>query len=49
MTIGGQPAGSIDDLLDAVQAARGGTLELGVVRGAEERTVQVSLAQDETA
>jgi len=49
VSVGGQPAGSIDDLLDAVQAARGGTLELGVVRGAEERTVTVSLAQDETA
>ena len=47
VTVGGQPAGSIDDLLDAVQAARGGTLELGVVRGAEERTVQVSLAAQE--
>jgi serine protease Do len=49
VSVGGQPAGSIDDLLDAVQAARGGALELGVVRGAEERTVTVSLAQDETA
>jgi len=47
VTVGGQPAGGIDDLLDAVQAARGGTLELGVVRGAEERTVQVSLAAQE--
>jgi serine protease Do len=46
VTVGGQPAGSVDDLLDAIQAAGGGTLELGVVRGAEERTVQVSLTAD---
>jgi serine protease Do len=37
----GQPVGSIDDLFDAIQSARGGTLELSVVRGTDERTVQV--------
>ena len=47
VTVGGQPVRTVDDLLDAVQAATGATIELGVVRGAEERTVQVSLA-DET-
>jgi serine protease Do len=40
----GQPVGSIDDLFDTLQAARGGTLELGVVRGADERTVPVVFA-----
>ena len=34
---------SIDDLFDALQAARGGTVELKVVRGTEERTIQVAL------
>ena len=47
VTVGGQPVRTVDDLLDAVQTATGATIELGVVRGAEERTVQVSLA-DET-
>ena len=34
---------SPDDLFDALAAARG-TLELTVVRGAEERTIQVTLS-----
>src|SRR5712691_3108348 len=38
---GGRPARTIDDLFDALQAARGNTLELNVVRGADERTIQV--------
>jgi len=33
--------GRVDDLFDALQGAQGGTLELRVVRGADERTVQV--------
>jgi len=37
----GQPVGGVDDLFDALQGAQGGTLELRVVRGADERTVQV--------
>jgi serine protease Do len=37
----GQPVGGVDDLFDAFQGAQGGTLELRVVRGADERTVQV--------
>jgi serine protease Do len=37
----GQPVRAVDDLFDALQGARGGTLELRVVRGADERTVQV--------
>jgi serine protease Do len=39
---GGQPARTPDDLFDALAAARGGTLELKVVRGTDERTVQVT-------
>jgi S1-C subfamily serine protease len=49
VAVGGQPARTVDDLLDAVQAARSGSIELSVVRGAEERTVQVSLADDSPA
>jgi serine protease Do len=37
----GQPARTPDDLFDALAAARGGTLELKVVRGTDERTLQV--------
>lgn len=43
MAVGGQPVRSIDDLFDALQAAGVGTVELGVVRGTEERTIQVAL------
>jgi serine protease Do len=39
---GGRPTSTPDDLFDALQAARGGTVELNIVRGTEERTVQVS-------
>src|SRR5262249_53444436 len=38
---GGQPVGSVDDLFDALRGVQGGTLELRVVRGADERTVEV--------
>ena len=37
----GQPVGGVDDLFDALRAAQSGTLELRVVRGTDERTVQV--------
>src|SRR5262249_54562195 len=37
----GQPVGGVDDLFGALPGAQGGTLELGVVRGSDERTVQV--------
>jgi serine protease Do len=41
----GQPVGSPDDLFGALQAAApGATLELTIVRGADERTIQVSFA-----
>src|SRR5829696_3744302 len=39
---GGRPLASVDDLFDALDAA-GGALELGVVRGTEERDVRVEL------
>jgi S1-C subfamily serine protease len=39
----GQAVTSIDDLFGAVEAAAGGTVELKVVRGVEERTVLVTL------
>ena len=38
----GQPVSAPDDLFDALAAARGGSLELRVVRGTEERTLQVT-------
>jgi serine protease Do len=38
---GGQPVASVDDLFSALPAA-GGTMELNVVRGTEERTVRVT-------
>jgi serine protease Do len=41
---GGQPVRTVDDLFDALQAAGTGTIELKLVRGTEERTVQVPLA-----
>ncbi len=37
----GQPVAAVGDLFDALQAARGGPVELNVVRGSDERTVQV--------
>jgi serine protease Do len=41
----GQPARTPDDLFDALAAARGGTLELKVVRGTDERTLQVTFTE----
>ncbi len=41
VTAAGQAVGGVDDLFGALQGAQGGTLELRVVRGADERTVQV--------
>jgi serine protease Do len=43
----GQPTRSIDDLFGVLQAASGGALELKVVHGTDERTVQVVLGQPE--
>jgi S1-C subfamily serine protease len=39
----GQPIRTPDDLFDALQAARGGTIALTIVRGTDERTIQVTL------
>ena len=41
----GQPVRAPDDLFDALRAATGGTIELTVVRGTDERTIQVSFAE----
>jgi serine protease Do len=43
---GGQPTRTIDDLFDALQAAGSGTIELNLIRGTDERTVQVALGDD---
>jgi S1-C subfamily serine protease len=43
VAVGGQPVRTVDDLYDALQAAGTGTIELNLVRGTEERTVQVPL------
>jgi serine protease Do len=40
----GRPTPTPDDLFEALAAAGGGTIELAVVRGTEERTLQVTLA-----
>jgi serine protease Do len=40
---GGHPVPAIDDLFDALLAASGGTIELKVLRGTDERTIQVTL------
>ena len=42
----GRPAGGVDDLFDARREAQGGTLGLRVVRGADERTVQVAFTPE---
>ena len=39
----GRPVHAMDDLFDALQAARGGTLQLTVIRGTDERAIQVVL------
>jgi S1-C subfamily serine protease len=44
VAVAGQPVRTVDDLFDALQAARGGTVELNIVRGTDERTVQVTFA-----
>jgi len=42
----GQPVRAIDDLSGALRAASGGTIELNVIRGTDERTIQVVLGQN---
>jgi serine protease Do len=41
---GSQPVRTPDDLYDALRAAQGGSIQLNVVRGTDERTIEVSLA-----
>ena len=43
----GQPVTSVDDLFGALRAASGGTIEMTVLRGTEERSIQVTLGQPE--
>jgi len=43
---GGQPVRALDDLFGALQAARGGSVELTVMRGTDERSVQVVLGEN---
>jgi serine protease Do len=43
VAVGGQPVRTVDDLYDALQAAGTGTIEVSLVHGTEERTVQVAL------
>ncbi len=45
----GQPLRTADDLFDALQAAGSGAIELKIVRGADERTVQVALGGETPA
>jgi len=44
VTAGGQPVRTPDDLYDALQAAQGGSIQLTIVRGTDERTIDVPLA-----
>jgi S1-C subfamily serine protease len=41
----GQPVRTPDDLFDALRAAQGGTVELTVIRGTDERTIQVTFGE----
>ena len=41
----GQPARTPDDLFEALAGAHSGTLELKVVRGTDERTLQVTFIE----
>jgi S1-C subfamily serine protease len=42
----GRPTRTIDDLFDALEAARTGSVELNILRGAEERTIQVVFGEN---
>jgi serine protease Do len=39
---GGRPVRTVDDLFDALRAAPGATIELSIIRGTDERSIQVS-------
>ncbi len=38
----GNPVRTPDDLFDALQAAQGASIELSIIRGTEDRTIQVT-------
>jgi serine protease Do len=42
----GRAVTSVDDLFDVLQAARGGSVDLNVVRGTDERTIQVTFGDN---
>ena len=42
----GQPVRTPDDLFDALRAVQGGSIELTIIRGTDERTVQVTFGGD---
>jgi serine protease Do len=42
----GHPISTPDDLFDALQAARGGTIELNIARGTDQRAVQVAFGDN---
>jgi len=42
----GHPIRTPDDLFDALRAARGGTIELNLIRGTDELTIQVTFADN---
>ena len=41
----GRPIRTPDDLFDALQAAQGGTIALNIIRGTDERAIQVTLGE----
>jgi serine protease Do len=49
VSAGGRPVRGADDLFDALQAAQGGTIELKLMRGADERTLQVAFGGGDQA
>jgi serine protease Do len=42
----GQPIRTPDDLFDALQAAQGGAIALNIIRGTDDRTIQVAFGDD---
>src|SRR5215831_189126 len=44
MASAGHSIRTVDELFDALQAAEGGTIELSIIRGTDERTIQVTFA-----
>jgi S1-C subfamily serine protease len=46
VTAAGRPLRTPDDLFDALQAGHGGTIELSIVRGTDERTIEVSFGDN---